>query len=296
MHHSKGSFSLIFLAALLFLTMFAQIMLHHFKNDFQRTYNYTKVLQQRLLCASSFAWFLSQPKTIENISFQHQFAPENYTVNVSCNRTISTDQIFEYATATALAGENQYKLKQLAFYPSQDMQLLGSQYMFISKYEPSGTEFLKNGTLYTSNGNFILPKLDFLTDKAHWQIDMDEIHEYGFSDSFTYLDASTNLTYDSTAKITKGNGLLACKNSITLKKYFKATGKLVLLSNSSITLEEKVDLANVLIIAKGNVNIASGCKIKGVIFSGSKIKLAGSGTFTHDASVVANYASAIFIA
>ena len=296
MHSSKGSFSIIFIAALLYLTAFAHLLLYHLQNDYMHTYDFSQNLQQRRLCASIFTWFAEQPDTLGNIDFQHTLTQASTNVNITSSRAKSSDEMFAYLTTNIAVANSEQKLKQLLFYPNEHMKNLGEQYMFISKYALTGSEYLDSDTLYTSNTNLTMPQIDFLAGKARSQLSMSDLHDYGFSKNFIYLTSGTTLTYLSTAKTTKGDELLACKGSITLKKNFKATGRLILITNSSVTLEEKVDLANVLIIAKGNVNINAGCKINGVIFSGSTVKILGSSTFTHDASVVANYASAIFIA
>jgi hypothetical protein len=48
-------------------------------------------------------------------------------------------------------------------------------------------------------------------------------------------------------------------------------------------------------MAYGKVSVGTGCKIGGVIFSGSNIELLGSSDLTHDAEVVARFSSAHFI-
>lgn len=140
-----------------------------------------------------------------------------------------------------------------------------------------------------------MPAINFLANIAHKDFDMTTLHENGFTNKIYYLSQEATLTYLTTAKTTKGSALLAGKSGITIQKDFKATDHLIIIANGSVTLKDNVTLNKALIIAKGNVVLGKGCKINGVIFSNSTIKLQGSGTYTHDASVVADYASAIFI-
>lgn len=296
MHSSKGSFSLVYLVVIIYLTLFAQLMLQHLKNDYERSYTYVQGLQQRRLCGSVINWLVTNQKGPGTLHFTYTFPPSKDVALVEGEHSVSSDAFFDYYYAQVQLGNNNQKLYRLGFYPSQELKNYGQQYMFISKYTPTGTNYLNDSTLYTSMGSFSMPSLSFLSDKASTTLDMQAIHENGFSNNIVYLQQATTLTYLSTAKQTKGNSLIACTRSITLQKNFRATDRIVLISNESITLQENVNLANALIIAKGNVVIGKGCRINGAVFSSSTIKFQGSGTFTKDTSVVADYVSALNIA
>jgi hypothetical protein len=71
--------------------------------------------------------------------------------------------------------------------------------------------------------------------------------------------------------------------------------RVILLSKGNITIKDGVKLPQALLMAYGKVSVGTGCKIGGVIFSGSNIELLGSSDLTHDAEVVARFSSAHFI-
>jgi len=296
MVRNKGSISLVVLVSLLYLTVFAQLILQHIKNDFARTYRYVADLQQRKLCTSAMQWLVNNRASTSNFAFDYILSPGKEKLAVTGTRLVSDDNSFEKLNVKVTSKNSEQLINKLFFHPSQEIKELGERYMFISKSALTGTQYLANGTLYTSGGSFTMPLVSFLSGNAYSSLNMTSIHENGFSNNLHYLSSSATLTYSSAAKITKGNELIACRSSITLQKNFQAPGRLILLSNSSITLQDNVNLGKALIIAKGNVYLGNNCRVNGAIFSNGSIRISGPGTFTHDASVVADYASAYFIA
>lgn len=296
MKHSKGSISFIYLIALLFLSLFAQLMLLHLKNDYERSFAYAQAQQQRRLNSSLMHWLLAQQPEAGEFSFTYTTPAAQQEQSIAGQHIFSDDQSFDYYSAQVYSSNASHKLYRLGFHPSQELQSLGRDYMFISKYIPTGTEYLTDSSLYTSTGGFTMPAISFLSNKAGIYLEMPSIHENGFANNCTYLKQASTLTYSGTAPTTKGKALIACTKSLVLQRNFCAPDRIVLISNESITLQDNVSLSNALIIAKGNVNIGKNCKINGIVFSNSTIKFQGSGTFTHDTAVVADYVSAIFIA
>lgn len=296
MRSSRGSFSLVFLIGVFFLTIFAQIALIHVKYSYESTVNYAHGLQLRYLVNSFGKWLAKQPDQNQELHYSTILTPGNSTIRLEGQHSNSTDKCFEYLQVEAATSANRQSLTRWSFTPTQDQQALGAQYMFISRSVPIGSEFLANGNLYTSQGSLTLPDISFLKDKAHSTLNMDWLHDYGFDNNFTYFSNNLTLTYDTTAKTTKGNSLLASANSITIKKSFTAPDKLVIIAKGSVTIEDYVTLGNVLIMTNNSVSIGKSCKINGVIFSGGKITISGKGTFTHDASAVASFVSAYYIA
>lgn len=296
MRPSRGNFSLVILIGVFLLTIFAQIALIHVKYSYENTVNYAQALQLRYLANSVSKWLLEQPILPQNLQFSTTLYPGKNSANIVGSRSFSSDNCFEYLHVEAATSVNKHSLAHWSFTPTQDQQSLAARYMFISRSVPTGSEFLANGNLYTSNGSFILPDISFLKNKAHTILSMDWLHAYGFDNNFTYFNSSTSLTYDSTAKITKGNALLASPNSITIKKSFAAPDRLIIIAKGSVTIEDYVTLGNALIMSNNSVKIGKNCKINGVIFSGGIISIDGKGTFTHDASAVASFASVFYIA
>lgn len=296
MRPSRGSFSLVFLIGIFFLTIFAQIALIHVKYSYESTVSYAQGLQLRYLVNSFSKWLATQPAQNQELNYSTVLYPGGNTINLKGQHSNSTDKCFEYLYVGAATNANKHALARWNFIPTQDQQDLGAQYMFISKSTPTGSEFLTDGSLYTSLGSFTLPDISFLKTRAHTTLSMDQLHDYGFENNFIYFSSSTTLTYDSTAKTTKGNCLLASANSITIKKSFTAPDRLILLAKGSVIIEDYVTLGKVLIMTNNNVKIGKNCKINGVIFSGNTITIGGKGTFTHDASAVASFASAYYIA
>lgn len=296
MQPSRGSFSIVFLIGVFFLTIFAQIALMHVKYSYENTVQYAQALQLRYLTNSTSKWLAEQPAVPQEVYFSTILYPGLNSANVKGQRIFSLDNCFEYLQVEATTTSNKQSITRWKFSPIQDQISLGSQYMFISRSVPKGSEFLANGNLFTSVGSFTLPDISFLKTKAHTTLSMDWLHNYGFDNNFTYFSSSTDFTYNSTAKTTKGNALLASANSITFKKNFTAPDRLIIITKGSVTIEDYVTLGNVLIMTNNSVKIGKNCKINGVIFSGGNITIGGKGTFTHDASAVASFASAFYIA
>lgn len=296
MRPSRGSFSLVFLIGIFFLTIFAQIALIHVKYSYESTVSYAQGLQLRYLVNSFSKWLATQPAQNQELHYSTVLYPGVNAITLKVQHSNSIDRCFEYLHVEAATNANKHALARWNFIPMQDQQDLGAQYMFISKSTPTGSEFLTDGSLYTSLGSFTLPDISFLKTRAHTTLSMDQLHDYGFENNFIYFSSSTTLTYDSTAKTTKGNCLLASANSITIKKSFTAPDRLILLAKGSVIIEDYVTLGKVLIMTNNNVKIGKNCKINGVIFSGNTITIGGKGTFTHDASAVASFASAYYIA
>lgn len=294
MKANKGFFSFIFLVILICTTTFAQIILYHLKNDYERTVLYTEGIQQRLLCNSIFEWSVKHIQDVDNFQVQQKLHHNDKSFTIEGTNSKSSDNMFAKVNVKVLTNNKEQCLNQIFFYPDLKLKTLGKEFMFVSKYTLSGTEYLSSDILYTSNGSFPMPQIDFLANEGHSNLDMTSLHENGFTNGFYYLLQSTTITYLATAKTTNGNELITSKANLTFQKNFKAPGRLIIIANGSVTLEDYVNLANVLIIAKGNVTFGKGCRVNGVIFSGGNIKILGAGTYTHDA-VVADYASAIFI-
>lgn len=296
MRHSKGSICFIYLIALLFLSLFAQLMLLHLKNDYERSFAYAQSQQQRRLNGSFMHWLLASYPEVGEFSFTYTNPATQQELTIAGQHIFSDDKSFDYYTAQVSSGNASHKLYRLGFYPSQELKSMAADYMFISKYAPTGTEYLTDSSLYTSAGSFTMPAISFLASRASIAIDMQSLQENGFPNNFTYLTQAVSLPRSGTAPVIKGTALLACKRSLVLQRNFCAADRIILISNESITLQDNVSLSNALIIAKGNVNIGKNCTIKGVVFSASTIKFQGSGSFTHDTSVVADHVSPIFIA
>lgn len=294
--HSKGNFSLVFLIGIFFLIIFVQIATIHVKKDYEQTVKYAQGIQLRHLAQSLINWLYTQPLITQNVQYNYKLYPGSKSATVEGDKEISVDGCFEKATACAYVNNDRHAINYMCFYPTQSHIELGAKHMFISRYVPTGAEFLSDSNLYTSRGSFILPQISFLKDKAHTALNMEQLHEYGFEQNMTYIANNLILTYLTTAKTTKGQALLAVNGSITIKKSFTAPDRLILISKGSVVIEDYVNLGNILIMTNNNVNIGKNCKLNGVIFSGGKISISGKGTFTHDASAVASFASAFYIA
>ncbi len=281
---------------MLYLLMLAHLVLLHVQKDYQRTLEQIQALRERNLCQNVAEWMVKQAQPPAKLEFSSIFQPGAVPVAVEASQEQSSDNVFTKLNVNVKSKFSQQSLNRWQFSPSGEHQLLGAQHMFISKYQPEGASYISDSHLYTSTGSPALPEISFLNGKAHTSLDMEELHEYGFDSNFIYLTSSKTITYKTTAKTTKGNGLIACTSGLTLEKNFTHQGRLILISNASITIGDNVKLPNALLIAKNNVNIGTGCTIKGVIFAGNKIKITGKGNFTHDASAVASYASPFYIA
>lgn len=296
MRSSKGSFSLVFLVGILFLSLFSQIVLLYVKKDYKNTLNYAYNLQQRKLCHSVGKWWLTKAPIEEKLSFEYTLYPGKRKTIIEGTRNFSEDKCFEKLSVGVSSDSLSQNLNYLSFTPTAEIKELGTQHMFISRSSLNGAEYLTDKTLYTSiTGSFKLPSIDFLSGLARTNLTMDDVHDYGFSNNIYYLANSLTLTYLTTAKTTKGNELIACKQNITIKKNFNAPGRLILISKGSITIEDNVKLGNVLIITNNNVTLGANCSINGVILANGKITIKGKGTFSHDATAVASFASPFFI-
>ena len=297
MKHSTGSISCVALCGFLFLAILSQLLLIRCRNDYERTIAYCHSIAQRQLCASVLRWSLQQPEDAFNLVLEHTLNPGSIPASLTLQKEKSADAMFASWKVQSLAGNGkQQRLNYVVFYPSTEIREIAAQHMFSSRYAPTGGEALPDGSLYTSGGSFTMPQLSFLSQRVPSVLDLDFLHGCGFSNSFLYLTKDASITYSSTAKITKGDECLASTGRLTFKEGFHATGRLIILSNSSVVLEDNVTLEKALIIAKGNVTFGAGCRVNGAVLSGSTIKFQGLGTYTHDTSVVANYVSTFFIA
>ncbi len=275
--------------------MLGHLILLHVKKDYQQTVEQIQGLRERQLCSSLATWLQNQEEPPPNLCFTTSFRPGAIQAKVQASHSQSSDKAFSKFNVQVTSKYSHQSLNRWQFIPSNEHQLLGAQYMFITK-ALEGTSYISDSKLYTSIGSPMLPEISFLNGKAHTKLDMEELHNYGLDSNFVYLTSSKTITYQNTAKTTRGNGLIACTSGITLEKNFTHNGRLILISNASITIGDSVKLPNALIIAKNNVTIGTGCTLKGVVFAGNKIKILGKGNFTHDASAVASYASAFYIA
>ena len=295
MHTSKGNISLVFLAGVLFLTLFAQTILIHIRSDYQATHSYAQGLQLRQLCRSLAQWWISSAPDSSELEYQLQLQEGQREIALTGSRSSSEDGCFKYELITAADASQKQTLKRYYFSPTLTQQSLGEEYMFISRSTPTGAEYLSSGNLYTSSGSFSLPQINFLSGKAS-ALNIASLHEYGFAGDMLYNSNAISLTYLSTAKNTLGDGLVTCNSNVTIKKSFNAAGRLIIISRGSVVIEDYVKLNKVLIMTSNNVTIGKGCVISGVIFAGGRISLNGSGTFKHDPTAVASYESAFLIA
>ena len=301
MNSQRGNVSLVLLVIGLFLVAVAQLAMVYVRRNVQLEEEVWRGRQLRLLCSSVMdALAKKELATGEATFLESSLYPGNVPATVTTKVALSNDGMFRYLAVKAQTTDLAQNLRNVEFQLQENALQLAQQYMLISGKEVLGTEYLADEGIYTSKEEVTIPQLDFLKNTTDSKrsvaaLGMEDVKLYGLDRRFYYLtNASTPLTFTKGLKV-YGTAVIASEGSIVIEADCQFFDKVILLSKGNITIKDGVKLPQALLMAYGKVSIGSGCKIGGVIFSGSNIELLGSSELTHDAEVVARFSSAHFI-
>ena len=301
MNSQRGNISFVLLVIGLFLVAVAQLAMVYVQRNVQLEEEVWRGRQLRLLCSSVMeALAKKELATGEATFLESSFYPGNVPATVTTKVALSNDGMFRYLAVKAQTTDFAQNLRNVEFLLQENALQLAQQYMLISGKEVLGTEYLADEGIYTSKEEVTIPQLDFLKNTTDSKrsvaaLGMEDVKLYGLDRRFYYLtNASTPLTFTKGLKV-YGTAVIASEGSIVIEADCQFFDKVILLSKGNITIKDGVKLPQALLMAYGKVSIGSGCKIGGVIFSGSNIELLGSSELTHDAEVVARFSSAHFI-
>ena len=301
MNSQRGNISLVLLVIGLFLVAVAQLAMVYVQRNGQLEEEVWRGRQLRLLCSSIMeALAKKELATGETTFLESSLYPGNIPATVTTQVAFSSDGLFRYLDVKAQAGALAHNLRNVEFQLQGSALQLAQQYMLISGKEVLNTEYLADEGIYTSKEEVSIPQLDFLknttdTKRSVASLGMDDVKLYGLDKRFYYLtNASTPLTFTKGLKI-YGTAVIASESSMVIEADCQFFDRVILLSKGNITIKDGVKLPQALLMVYGKVTVGTGCKIGGVIFSGSNIELLGPSELTHDAEVVARFSSAHFI-
>ena len=301
MNSQRGNISLVLLVIGLFLVAVAQLAMVYVQRNVQLEEEVWRGRQLRLLCSSVMeALAKKELATGEATFLESSLYPGNISATVTTKVALSNDGMFRYLAVKAQTTDLAQNLRNVEFQLQGNALQLAQQYMLISGKEVLGTEYLADEGIYTSKEEVTIPQLDFLKNTTDSKrsvaaLGMEDVKLYGLDRRFYYLtNASTPLTFTKGLKV-YGTAVIASESSIVIEADCQFFDKVILLSKGNITIKDGVKLPQALLMAYGKVSVGSGCKIGGVIFSGSNIELLGSSELTHDVEVVARFSSAHFI-
>ena len=301
MNSQRGNISLVLLVIGLFLVAVAQLAMVYVQRNVQLEEEVWRGRQLRLLCSSTMeALAKKELATGETNFLESSLYPGNVPAVVTTQVVFSSDDLFRYLAVKAQTADLAHSLRNVEFQLQGSALQLAQQYMLISGKEVLGTEYLADEGIYTSKEEVKIPQLDFLKNTTDAKrsvaaLGMEDVKLYGLDKRFYYLaNASTPLTFTKGLKV-YGTAVIASESSMVIEADCQFFDKVILLSKGNITIKDGVKLPQALLMAYGKVAVGTGCKIGGVIFSGSNIELLGPSDLTHDAEVVARFSSAHFI-
>lgn len=301
MSKQRGNISVILLVIGLFLAAVAHLAMTFVQRHVQLEEDYWRGRQLRWLCGSVITR-LAQEKLEagEGTPLSVIIHPGNLPATVTSKVNFSDDGLFRNLEVQAKAGEHIYNLRQLQFQIEEAMLGQARQYMFISRKELLGKEFLPVETIYTSTEEVMIPQIDFLKNTGEAKrsissLSMDDVKQYGLDNRFYYLtNGSAPLTFSKNLKV-YGTAVVATEGSVILETGCQFFDRVIFLTKGNLIIKDNVKLPQSLIVAYGKVTVGTGCEIGGVVFSDSNIELLGSSKLTHDAEVVAPFVSAFYI-
>ena len=295
MARQRGSCALLALLVCGFLAAVALVELYFAAATYTKHELLLEQLQLRTL-AGSVMQGLAQTADAESPQ-SFVLYPGQKTATLTSTSTSSTDSSFSELRVTAATARSQAVCQRLTFTPSPELQALAQSYGLIASYGITNSNYLPDGTLYTSNTKITVPSVDFLEERASTTLDLDDLHQNGGNHAFVYLpDSSTTyqLTYSKDEPRTQGALLIATPGHVTIADNFNFSGLLILITKrGAVTLGKNVTLDSALIISKGRLTIGSNCKLTGIFMAQDKIVLDGTCKLTQDASVVAPFSSYI---
>ena len=135
---------------------------------------------------------------------------------------------------------------------------------------------------YKKYGNIVLPTATDLRD-------------YGLGRRLYFDTASGNVAYSIARNtVIKGDGVLVDESGITISSGCQTTGKIWLVSGSSIIIGDNVKLGSALIIAQKNISIGNNVSINGIIISAGRITLGNDPVITRDEKVLEPFSTVCY--
>lgn len=301
MNNSRGNISVALLIIGLFLAAVTHLAMVYVHRDVSLEQDYLRGRQLRMLCSSLMSKVAGQElEAGEGLLLEANLEPGKVPVRVTTKVTFSDDGMFRAVKVKAVADELSQSLRHVSFMLDEDKRAQAKQFMFVSGKELLGSEFISSETIYTSAEEVRFPQIEFLKNTGDVKrsiaaLGMEDVRLYGLDNRFYYLNnATTPLTFTKNLKV-YGTAVIATEGSLIIEEGCQFLDRIIFLSNGNITIKNNVELPQVLLLAYGKVSIGAGCKLGGVVFSGSNIELLGASEFTHDENVVAPFSSAFYL-
>ncbi len=297
MMNSRGSITLGFLGVCFFVAAVTQLMLYYTMEEHEHVCRYLQEKQLRLLCASAMEAKMPEAdaqKFIVQEMFKGSFAP----VAVTRNKEQSEDGMFEYLVARSAAADNKsavQRLRKLSLSFPDSFAVWAGKYALVSKNVITGGEHLPEGTLYTSGQKIIVPRINFLTDRSVSAISATGLTAEGFSKQFYYLPQRDSIFSFPVKAVVKGEACVSTHGHFIVGAESVFPDRIIMIADAgNIEIKESVKMLQALIIAAGEVSIAEGCEIKGLILA-NRVSVKGRAILQADEKVVAPFSSIAFL-
>lgn len=296
-HSERGSICLPCLLISLLLVLFAAPVLLWSARELKAERDFLRSQQLRTLCST-----LLKQKSVKRIPagsytwYEGVLQPGAEPVCVLGKSSFSEDGLINYLEAAAQpanhAGAVQ-RLRRLQVSFSEAQQRLAGRCVLASS-ALKGAEYLSAAALYiqASEEEVRLPQFSFLEGKTAKNLTAQDMAATGLGACFYYLPSGTLKV---TAKQTvRGASVVVNSASVSVGAEAYFPDRLVLASaNSSMALGQGVRMDKALLMAKGNITLGAGCKIKGLIIA-KNIILQGNATFIPDAEVAAAFTTPFY--
>lgn len=293
--NSRGSAAVILLVTGLIILFITQLFVLYTAREYEKQAAYLHSSQLRLL-ARSWMTALSGKEVPpgEKIWLQTVLYPGRVTAQVSSNTACSRDETVKYLEISAKSPSEEHKIRQVSFVLNDSYRDMAQKYAVISGKNITGTEFLPDGVLYTSNKEVSLPAPYDLSPWSINELPAEILRQEGLGRRFYYIDDYNGFTFAAGMEVC-GSGLIAADGKITVGSGCRIAGPLILIAAGKITVQDDCCLDNVLLLSKKSIVIGRDCRINGVMISEGDIEFMSDVDFTHDEKMVALFSSVYYI-
>lgn len=296
-HKECGSAAVGLLIIGFFLTAVASLVAVRISGELDKDMTYVRDVQLRQLCASYMQSIaVGELPAGTGTSVKVVLQPGNAAAEVSSKTEYRADNLLRYVTVTAstAGSDDNARLRQLCFSFSEANKGFAASQMLTSGREIIGAENISDGALYAGNQEVVLPRADTLQGWAVNELPAEDLKLLGLNSRMYYLKSSSDFKIASSLKV-YGDAVIATEGNIIISKNAKFYGRVIFLTTRNITVESGAVLPKAALLAHGKVTIAEGVSLGGIVIAKGNIELKGSASLTHDASVVAPFASAYYI-
>lgn len=296
-HKERGSAAVGLLIIGFFLTAAAALVAVRISGGLDKDVAYVRGVQLRQLCASYMQSIAAgELPAGAGTPVKVVLQPGNAVTEVSSKTEYRADNLLRYVTVTASAvgSDDNARLRQLRFSFSEANKNFAVSQMLTSGREVTGAENISDGALYAGNQEVVLPRADTLQGWAVNELSDEDLKLLGLNSRMYYLKSSSDFKSANNLKV-YGDAVIATEGNIIISKNAKFYGRVIFLTTRNITVESGAMLPKAALLAHGKVTVAEGVSLGGIVIAKGNIELKGSASLTHDASVVAPFASAYYI-